>query len=321
MSLDADALVERRRLRRKVSFWRASAVLLVAATVAVAALASTGRLTPGGTEHVARVTVSGFIGGQNATARMLKQIGESRARAVIVRVNSPGGGMAASEAIYDALRDLNAKKPVVAVFDSLAASGGYMVGIGAERIFAGRTTITGSIGVLVQYPNFSGLLETVGVEVEAVRSSPIKAQPDGLGPTPPEARAVLETLVADSHRIFRNTVGERRNLSGAALDAVTDGRVMIGERALAMGLVDELGGEDEARAWLAREKNVPAELPIREWRPARSSWARLGVASSLFARAADALGWRGLAADIRSGAADGGVLDGLLAVWHPAVEK
>jgi protease-4 len=322
MNLEADALVERRRLRRRTSFWRAVALLAVAAVVVAVAWRSLGG--PVGTQrpHVARVTVSGFIGSAGDYKKMFKRIEDSGAEAVLLVVNSPGGGVTASEALYEETRKLAAKKPVVAVFESLAASGGYMAGLAADHIVARQSTITGSIGVLVQYPNVTGLLGTIGVDMEAVRSSPIKAEPDGFGPTPPEARAVMETLVSDSYSLFRNMVSERRGLTGEALDRVADGRVVIGTRALDLKLVDELGGEDEAMNWLAKEKGVSADLPIRDWKPAAEIWGGMGALASVGAGLAEALGWRGLAADIRSSAVgNAAVLDGLLAVWHPSLEK
>ncbi len=322
MSLDADALVERRRLRRRTSLWRALALTLVAAVIVSVAWRTAGSPTGMQGAHIARVNVSGFIGNARDYAKMFDRLEKSSAQGVILVVNSPGGGVAASEALYEETRKLAARKPVVAVFESLAASGGYMVGLGADHIIAHKSSITGSIGVLVQYPNVTGLLGTIGVDMEAVRSSPIKAEPDGFGPTPPEATAVLETLVADSYAQFRGLVSERRGLTGEALDRVADGRVVVGTRALDLKLVDELGGEDEAKAWLEREKGVTADLPVRDWKPGGDFWLGVGSASAIGAALAEAVGWRGLASDLRNAPGNSaGVLDGLLAVWHPSLEK
>ncbi|GGE32600.1 protease [Agaricicola taiwanensis] len=322
MSLDADALVERRRLRRRASLWRGLALVLIAVALGAIAWRVADGVGFGQGRHIARVSVSGFIGNARDYAKMFRRLENSSAQGVILVVNSPGGGVTASEALYEETRKLAAKKPVVAVFESLAASGGYMVGLGADHIVARRSSITGSIGVLVQYPNLTGLLDTVGVNMEAVRSSPIKAEPDGFGPTPPEATAVLETLVSDSYQQFRGLVSERRNLTGEELDRVADGRVVVGQRALDLKLVDELGGEDEARQWLAREKGVAGDLPIVDWKPSEGFWSGMGATSSMAAALAEVLGWTGLAADLRRGGANQvGVLDGVLAVWHPSIEK
>lgn len=317
MSLDADALVERRRLRRRTSFWRALALVLAVAVIAAVTWRVVDVPGLGQGRHIARVTVSGFIGDAKDYAKMFRRLENSSAEGVVLVVNSPGGGVTASETLYEEIRKLSAKKPVVAVFESLAASGGYMVGLGADHIVARRSSITGSIGVIVQYPNLSGLLGTIGVNMESVRSSPIKAEPDGFGPTPPEATAVLETLVADSYQQFRGLVSERRKLTGAELDRVADGRVVVGARALELKLIDQLGGEDEAKEWLQTERGVTEDLPTIDWKPGNDFWSGMSAASSVSASLADALGWRGLAADLRRGASRDGMLDGVLAVWHP----
>lgn len=316
MHHDVEVLIERRRLRRRASLWRALALVFVVLTIAVVSW----RFTEGsdGEPHIARLEISGLIASADDYVELIDKIEKSGAQGLILAVNSPGGGMTASEILYKRIRAFAEKKPVVASFGALAASGGYMAGLGADRIFAYPSSITGSIGVLVQYPDVTELLDTIGVRVEAARSSPLKAQPDGVTPTPPEARVVLETLVSDSYGLFRNMVAERRKLSGAALDAVADGRVVIGTRARELGMVDELGGEKEARQWLETEKGIDKDLPVREWKkPAR----RFPYLTSL-AAVADLLGWNGLAADLRTGGTSSmGMLDGVAAVWHPSLEK
>ena len=138
---------------------------------------------------------------------------------------------------------LRASKPTVVVVDGLAASGGYIAALGADHIVAGETALVGSIGVLFQYPNVSDLLKTIGVQVETIKSSPLKAAPSGFEPTSPEARKAVEEIVMDSYAWFKGLVQERRNLDDAALAKVSDGRVFTGRQGLALKLVDELGGE------------------------------------------------------------------------------
>src|SRR5450432_4813360 len=240
MSLDSDVIVDRRRIRRKLTFWR-----VVAALVAIAAIVTVGVIvTPGGrgaftaSGSIARIQIDGLIRSDNDRVEALERLEKSRAAAVIVHINSPGGTTAGSEQLYDALVRLKAKKPVVVVVEGLAASGGYITAIAADYIIAQQTSLVGSIGVLFQYPNFSDLLKTVGVKVEEVKSSPLKAAPNGFEPTSPEARAALESLVKDSYAWFRNLVGERRGLADAALDRVADGRVFTGRQGLELKLVD-----------------------------------------------------------------------------------
>lgn len=325
MSLDTDAIVDRRRLRRRLAFWRISAFVLVAVVIAVVAFSLVGDgLTPRSRPHVARVSISGIITDNRPRLEMLKKIEDSNASAVILYINSPGGGVEASEALYKAIRRLAEKKPTVAVYGSLAASGGYLASLGAERIFAPETALTGSIGVLIQYPDVVGLLDKIGVSMQSIKSSPLKASPNGLEPTPPEARAAIQSVVSDSYAWFKALVAERRHLSGADLDYVADGRIFTGRQALEHKLVDALGAEDAARDWLAEAHKVSRDLPVRDWRPDNSS---LGIpfAAAVLSYLAHSLGFESFAQQLAAGGNlfgnDAGGLDGLVALWHPAQEK
>lgn len=319
MSLDADQIVERRRLRRKVTFWRTLGVLGVIAALAVGAVAVIGRSIPASMPHVARITIGGLIRNDRERVEMLEEIGRSRASAVILSIDSPGGTVTGSEQLYDALRHLAAKKPVVAVVEGVAASGAYVAALGADHIIARRNALVGSIGVIYQYPNITELLKTVGVTVEDIKSSPLKASPNPYSPTSPEARAAVDALVVDSYAWFKGLVGERRKLSDAKLAAVADGRVFTGHLGLELQLVDELGDERTARAWLAREKGVPADLKVRAWKTDQPGDEFGWLLGSVHA-AVSALGFPQAAA-LLTGAAKGAMdraqLDGLLALWHP----
>src|ERR1700720_220813 len=322
MSLDADTIVDRRRMRRKLTFWRVVAILLViAAVVAVAAVsAPSGRLAEASGSYIARVKIEGLIRGDEERVESLDNLAKSRVRAVIVHVDSPGGTTAGAEQLYDVLRRVAAKKPTVVVVDGLAASGGYIAAMSADHIISQGSSLVGSIGVLFQYPNVTDLLKTIGVKVEEIKSSPLKAAPNGYEPTSPEARAALESIVKDSYAWFRGMVKERRRLDDAALERVADGRVFTGRQGVEVKLVDELGNEQTAVAWLAKEKGVDAKLPVRDWHLK----ARLGDLSFLHLAAVtvlDAVGLKSLARRIESSAAMQAVeslnLDGLLALWHP----
>ena len=194
MSLDADFIVDRRRMRRKLSFWRvATIVLIVVAIAGAAALAGNRNYGFGVRPYIARVTISGLIrGDQNRTEQLDRLARSTVARAVIVHVDSPGGTTAGSEQLFNALARLRDKKPLVVVVDSLAASGGYITALAGDHIVAQQTSLVGSIGVLFQFPNVGDLLGKLGVKMESVKSTPLKAAPDGFEPTSPEARAALE---------------------------------------------------------------------------------------------------------------------------------
>src|SRR5882757_5024510 len=267
MSLDSDVIVDRRRLRRKLTFWRvAAAVVAIAAVVGVGVIAAGGRgsLTTGGS--IARITIEGIIRNDQQRVEALERLEKSEAAAVIVHINSPGGTTAGSEQLYDALTRLKVKKPLVVVVDGLAASGGYIAAIAADRILAQQSSLVGSIGVLFQFPNFTELLKTVGVKVEEVKSSPLKAAPNGFEPTSPEARAALDSLVKDSYAWFRGLVKERRGMDDELLEKVADGRVFTGRQAVDLKLIDQLGDEKTAIAWLVAQKNIKSDLPVRDFK-------------------------------------------------------
>jgi protease IV len=310
-------------MRRKLTFWRVLAVL--AAVVAVAALAAVftprGALMPGPAgDYIARVTIRGLIRGDLERVEALERLAKSRAKAVIVHVDSPGGTTAGSEQLHNVLRRVADKKPLVVVIDGLAASGGYIAAMGADHIVAQGTSLVGSIGVLFQYPNVGDLMKTLGVKIEEIKSSPLKAAPNGFEPTSPEARAALESVVKDSYAWFRAMVRERRNLDEATLERVADGRVFTGRQAIELKLVDRLGNEQSALDWLAKEKGIAADTPVRDWQLR----ARFGDLSMLHLAAGTVLEAVGLGALVRRIEDWGAVqaverlnLDGLLALWHP----
>jgi len=323
MSLDSDLIVDRRRMRRKLTFWRVVAVLVaIAAVVALAAtLRGTDALTAGG-DYIARVKITGLIRNDQDRVDSLEKLAKSSAKAVIVRIDSPGGTTAGSEQLHNALRRVAAEKPLVVVVDGLAASGGYIAAMSSDHIVAQGTSLVGSIGVLFQYPNVSDLLKTIGVKVEEIKSSPLKAAPNGFEPTSPEARAAIEALVKDSYDWFRNLVRDRRHMDDPTLQRVTDGRVFTGRQGVELKLVDEIGNEKTAVDWLAKEKGLKNDTPVRDWqlKPRLTDLTVLHLATRI---ALEAIGLGSVAERIEALGSLQAVerlnLDGLLALWHPPV--
>jgi protease-4 len=321
MSLDADHIVDRRRMRRKLTFWRVLAVLvIIGAVVGSAALMRRGGFSAATGDWIARVNIEGLIRANQPRVEALDQLAKSGAKAVIVHINSPGGTVAGSEQLYDSLMRLKERKPLVVVVDGLAASGGYIAAMASDRIVAQQSALVGSIGVLFQYPNVSELLKTIGVTVETIKSSPLKAAPNGLEPTSPEARAAVEAIVMDSYAWFRGMVRDRRHLDQAQLEKVADGRVFTGRQGLDLKLVDELGDEKTAIDWLAKEKNIDPKTPVRDYRlnPRFGDLPFLHVA---MIGLLDAAGLTSVAQRFREWGTVQAVerlnLDGLLALWHP----
>jgi protease IV len=322
MSLDSDVIVDRRRIRRKLTFWRvAAAIVAIAAVVTVGVIATGGRTSLTTSGSIARINIEGLIRSDQERVEALERLEKSPAAAVIVHINSPGGTTAGSEQLYDALVRLKAKKPLVVVVEGLAASGGYITAIAADHIVAQQSSLVGSIGVLFQFPNFTELLKTVGVKVEEVKSSPLKAAPNGFEPTSPEARAALDALVKDSYAWFRGLVKQRRGMDDGLLEKVADGRVFTGRQAVDLKLVDQLGDEKAAVAWLVAEKKIKSDLPVRDYKlnPRFGDLTFLRTAASI---TLDALGLGSIARQVEQAgvvqAVDRLGLDGMLALWQPA---
>ena len=323
MSLDADYIVDRRRMRRKLTFWRIFAVSLAALAVIGTALAlrSSNGLASAPGPYIARITIEGLIRSDRERVDALERLGRSSAKAVIVHINSPGGTTGGSEQLYDALKRLKQQKPMVVVVEGLAASGGYIAALSSDHIVAQSSALVGSVGVLFQYPNFSELMKTLGLKVEEIKSTPLKAAPSPFEPASPEARAAVEAIVMDSYDWFRGLVRDNRKLDGSDLARVTDGRVFTGRQAIDLKLIDELGDEKQALAWLAKEKGIDPKTRVRKYDLAprfgdlpflhvAAAWVFDAVGLGPWARRVEA--WGTMRAIERLN------LDGLLALWHPS---
>jgi protease-4 len=316
--IEAETVIERRRLRRLLTAWRLAAVVLAVFVIALVMasdqrLAGTGSFLP----HIARVSVSGLITDDQKILELLDKIGKSsQVRAVILDINSPGGTTTGGEAMYNAIRRLAEKKPVVAVCGTLATSAAYIVALATDRIFVYGNTITGSVGVIFQWADVSELMRTLGVKVEEVKSGPLKAVPNPFEPTDEKGRALAAEMVQEAKVWFVDLVGKRRNLQPASVPGLTDGRVYSGRQALTLKLVDEIGDERAAKRWLQQEREITPGLSVVEWKPRTESGGILGW---LFGSIASSLGIAvGNFASLFGQVSEGLRLDGLVSLWHPA---
>lgn len=314
MTQSADAIIDRRRLRRKLTFWRIATLVIVA--LGIAALinftSGIGRNTP----HIAKVKIEGTILEDDELLDRLDKIAESNAvKGLIVSVDSPGGTTAGGEAIFDALRKVAEKKPVVAQVGTLAASAGYMIASAADHIVARQSSIVGSIGVLFQYPDISQLLTKLGVKVETIKSSPLKAEPNFFIPASEEAKAMIRNMIMDSYDWFVGLVESRRPLDHAQTLALANGAVFTGRQALDNKLVDALGGEDAAVDWL-KSKGVDGNLSVIEWKPEKSGtgWFLSESAARLLTRILGLPEESGSL--LREVAGERIFAPGLLSIWH-----
>lgn len=277
--LQADILAQSRSIRKKLGLWRVIAVLAIAfALLTIMTLSAKKLGAPSASSpHIAKIKIEGVIFDDEKLLKTLEQIDKSQAKAVIFEINSPGGTTAGAEQIYKSMRKIAQTRPTVAVVKTLAASGGYIAAIGADKIYALETSLVGSIGVIVQFPNVAGLLNTLGVKMEEIKTSPLKAAPNGFEPTSDQARQAMQDLVNDSYDWFKNLVSTRRNLTNDELLKISDGRVFTGRQSVSLKLIDELGSEQDAVSWLKKDKNINENLKVKEW----SSKGKYGIFSKM----------------------------------------
>lgn len=318
MALDAESVIDRRRLKRRLTAWRIAAVVLGLLLFGAVLLSDQGAGGPGGIlPHVARITVSGLITDDRKMSELIDKVaGADQVKAVILTINSPGGTTTGGEAMYDAVRRLAAKKPVVAVCGTLATSAAYIVALATDRIFVYGNTITGSVGVIFQWAEVTELLHTLGIKVEEVKSGPLKAVPSPFQPIDEQGRAVTEDMVQDAKVWFFDLVSDRRKIEPRSVPGLTDGRIYSGRQAVELKLVDQIGDERAAMSWLTKEGKVPAGLKIVDWKPIQESaglfgWLFQSLAASIGLSAERIAGIAGqISATLK--------LDGLVSVWHPA---
>jgi protease-4 len=267
--------------------------------------------------HVARLTVTGVITDDRKTLELIDKVAKSdQVKAVIVDINSPGGTTTGGEAMYDAIRQLAEKKPVVAVCGTLATSAAYIIALATDRIFVYGNTITGSVGVIFQWAEVTDLLHTLGIKVEEVKSGPLKAVPSPFEPIDEKGRALTEEMVQDSKAWFVDLVAQRRSIAPESIPGLTDGRIYSGRQAVELKLVDQIGDEKAAMEWLTKQRNVASGLKIVDWKPKEES---SGLFGWFFKSMAASIGLSAeKIADIAGEISTTLKLDGLVSVWHPA---
>jgi len=263
MTSHTDQIIDRRRLKRSLTLWRV--VGIVAVVGVIVALAARFDVLPNGKSdpYVALLDVNGLILEDLERNEVLEQlIDDDKAKALIIRIDSPGGTFVGGESLYFAIRALAKGKPVVAVIGNLGTSAAYMAAIASQRIFVSSGSITGSIGVIMQSVDMTGMLEKIGINPVVVKSSPMKAQPNPLESFDPQSRVMIEGVIMDLQNIFIDMVAERRNMPLEDTRILSDGRILTGRQAIAAGLVDEIGGKKEALAWLVESAEISIDLPI-----------------------------------------------------------
>lgn len=314
--MDHMAIADRRHLRRKLSFWRVVALIFLAAIGFVSYWAIAGEQSGSAAPHIARVRITGMITDNRELLERLDRIAEStQAKALIVSISSPGGTTYGGERLYQAIRKVAEKKPVVSDIRTLAASAGYMIATAGDTIVAGESSITGSIGVIFQYPQVDEVMKKIGISLEEIKSAPLKAEPSPFHPASEEAKTMIRNMIMDSYGWFVDLVAERRKLPRDEVLKLADGTIFTGRQALHVKLIDKLGGDDDILDYLD-SRDVSRDLPIIEWKNNESS------SSFWFAQALTGLfRYAGITLPLSPDAIDGWgpgklFLDGLVSVWQ-----
>ena len=311
---DPDILADRRRIRRKLSFWRFMTIVVAIALVAglFARFQGTGRHG----NHIARIDISGVITDDQPLLDLIAEAAENdAAKALVVSISSPGGTTYGGERIHKALVEAGKSKPVVADIRTLAASAGYMIAASTDHIVAGESSIVGSIGVIFQYAQARELLDKIGVRLEEIKSSPLKAEPSPFHEASEEAKAMIRSMVLDSYDWFVDLVASRREMDRTQVLALADGSIFTGRQALKNGLVDALGGEAEIRAYL-KSRDIDDTLDLIDWQPADET-ANLLLGTRLAGIVQQFLGLPvSLSSEIYRRSGGKLFLDGLVSVWQ-----
>ncbi|MFQ5846450.1 MAG: signal peptide peptidase SppA [Candidatus Methylomirabilales bacterium] len=257
------------RAGRRRSFWRAVIVIgaigLFFFLLIFGVAFLLGNREQFGGPKVALLEVDGIITESEGVIEQIRHHVENRTvQAFVIRINSPGGGVAPSQEIYEEIKKIRRvhDKPVVASLSTVGASGGYYIAAAADRILANPGSITGSIGVIMQFPNVSDLLQKVGIRSVVIKSGPYKDMASATRDLSPQEQQLLQRLIDDIHDQFIQAVVEGRGLSREQVETLADGRILSGRQALKVGLVDQLGNLQDAIEAAARMGGIEGKPEI-----------------------------------------------------------
>ena len=247
--------------RRKLFLWRFFSFVLAMSLLYI--FFNNPKTNISSQPHIANYTISGLLVDADQILEDLEYLEfEDNVRAIIITVDSPGGTTVSAEEIFLKIRSISSNKPIVVVMKNIATSGAYLFSIGADRIFARENTITGSVGVLLQWARIDQGLEKLGIEMKEVKSGKLKAEPDLFGESDEEAMALTQKIVDETYTWFLDLVKERRKVEEYAISQMSDGRIFTGRQALELNLIDEIGGNREAKFWLIENREINTDLEI-----------------------------------------------------------
>lgn len=304
---EGDLLVDRKRLKRGLNSWRLIAIIaLFGALALVLQERVPGATRVGGMPgkgYIAQLNVEDIIADDPERNELITQIKDDKdAKALIVWLDSPGGTTVGGEELYLQLKEVAKEKPVVGLMRTLCASACYMASLGADHVIARNSTLTGSIGVILESADFSRMADKLGITPNIITAGKYKDVPSMTKPLTDDERAYLQATLDDAYDQFVGLVAARRGLSVERTREIADGRIYTGRQALPLQLIDGIGGIEEAKLWLEKEKKIDKDLEIELIEPEPEY-------PSLFTHLSQ---WAGI--DFLNRAGIG--LDGLISIWQ-----
>jgi protease IV len=275
VTISPDSMFEREKLKDKIKKWQWLFFILLIVSIIIIGKDSTKKQKK---DFIARMNIEGVIAYDiNMINKINELTDDPNVKAVILNIDSPGSTAFAGEELYYSLKELSKNKPIVSVLKTLATSGGYMAALGTDYIVARNMSLTGSIGVLMQSFEVVDLADNLGVKFISLKSSPLKASPNPMEIMTKAAKEAVMETVDDDYSVFLGMLIESRKMTKDQAIKLADGRVYSGLRAKEINLIDEIGGENEALAWLEAEKNISSKTRIEDiiWAESNSLYDEL----------------------------------------------
>lgn len=259
---DVDLLIALRSLKSKVTTWRILTISLLFLLIVLFIKKDT--ITKHSGNWIARVKIEGIITENDYRNSLMRTLRDNKnCSAVIIHVNSPGGSVVGSEIVYNDIKYIAKNKPVIISMGTIAASGGYLLSLASNRIFAYEGTLTGSIGVILNSMEFTNLFDKIGIKPLVVKKPELKAVPSPFEKITPKGLSSLEDVISDTYNYFLSLIEENRHIPRQQLLQIADGRVYTARQALELNLIDQIGDEHDILEWL--KKNHQIDQPVQDF--------------------------------------------------------
>jgi len=269
---------ETKGYRRRLFFWRTISLITVAIIVY---LSFENQEKSSSNDYIANYNISGLLISADEIIEDLEELkSNNEVNSIIISVDSPGGTTVSAEEIYLKLKEVSLVKPTAIVMRNIATSGAYLLSLGGDVIFSRENTITGSIGVLLQWARVDEALSKLGIEVNEVKSGKLKAEPDFFGEIDEEVQQLTKEIIDETFEWFIRIVKVERNLNPSEIYTISNGRIFTGRQAIELNLVDEIGDKNDAKIWLVENKEIDSNSPIIDYgKSKKPSFIELSLAN------------------------------------------